>query len=456
MNRRIIALMVGIALLLGAGGYLAWKSHWVQSFFVRDSENTAELDGLKNSNLPDETAPAAESGSPQWRGASRKGLAAVGSFRTDWEKRPPKELWRVPIGGGYGSCAVVGGKVYVQDKQGDRERVVCLEGETGKPVWEYGYGTSSAGTDGSYAIGPRATPTVAGGWVFTVGGAGRLLALEETATGVQMRWDHDLLTEFAAPLPKWGVAGSPLVHGDLVIVQPGGSAGAVVAFDKSSGAVRWRSGSNPPSYSSPVVMAVGGQETVIALLGDALLAVRLSDGKVTDQFKWVTQFGANIATPLVVGEYVFISSSYGSGCALLRATRHGDEVKLVKVYERRERGFENHHTTSVYKNKHLFGIDGSQGRNGLKCVAFESGYEVKGWNGRDIGQASIVLAGDHLLLQTAGGALCLVEANPKAFNEVGRVERVLSGKNNWASPVLVKGRIYMRDEKQVVCLDVSP
>jgi outer membrane protein assembly factor BamB len=456
MKLRTIVLRFGLVAVLGVGGFAASRSSWLRSFFATDTEDRAEIDRASKADLKNDPPPAAATGSPQWRGAARKGVAPAGSFRTDWEKRPPKELWRASIGGGYGSCSVVGGKVFVQDKQGNKERVVCIDAETGAAVWDYPYDAGPAGRDGSYAIGPRATPAVVGNWVFTVGGAGKLLALEVDGTTPKVRWDHELLSEFGAELPQWGVAGSPLVDGDRVIVQPGGTQGAVVAFDKTTGDVKWKAGANPYSYSSPVVAPVGGQDTVFAFMGDELLAVRPADGKVLDRFSWKTQHNANIATPLVVDNYVFVSSSYGTGCALLRAERSGDEVKLVKVYERRGRGFQNHHATSVYKDRHLYGIDGLRGAGGLKCVALETGTEVKGWNGSDIGQASVVLAGDHLLIQTDSGAVCLVEANPKAFNEVGRVEKVLSGKNNWASPTLVDGRIYLRDEKNVVCLDVRP
>ncbi len=459
MKARALILILGLTAVLGIGGYAAWKSPWVRSFFARDSENLAEIDRAANAAIPNEKPPEAASGSPQWRGASRKGVAAVGSFRTDWEKLPPKELWRVPIGGGFGSCSVVGGKLYVQDKQGDKERVVCLDAETGKQIWEYAYQSGPAGSDGSFANGPRATPTVVGNWVFAVGGSGKLVALEADGASAKLRWEHDLLSEFGAPLPQWGVAGSPLVLGDLVVVQPGGPDASVVAFDRTKGDVKWKAGSNPPSYSSAVAAPIGGQDTVFAFTGDALLAIRPTDGKITDNFKWVTQFGANIATPLVVDEYVFISSSYSMGCALLRAEKTGDEVKLVKVYERRKGGFQNHHATSVYKDKHLFGTDGLKGSNGLTCVEFSSGKEVPGWAGdesKELKQASVVLVGDHLLIQTESGHLCLVEANPKEFKLVGRVDKVLSGKNNWATPTLVDGRIYVRDEKNVVCLDVRP
>ncbi|MCS6864680.1 MAG: PQQ-binding-like beta-propeller repeat protein [Gemmataceae bacterium] len=458
MKTRSVVLILGVVAVLALGGYAAWQSSWVRSWLLPDSENAAEIDRAGSVALKNDAPQEVTAGSPQWRGPSRKGVAAAGSFRTDWDKTPPQELWRVPIGGGFGSCSVVAGKLYVQDKQGHQERVVCLDAETGQQVWEYRYDPPRLGRIG-YDSGPRATPTVDGNWVFTVGESGRLLAIEATAAGPQVRWMHDLVTEFHAKLPEWGVAGSPLVYRDMVIVQPGGTDAAVVAFDKTTGQVKWQSGSHPPSYSSPVVAAVAGQDTIFAFMGDALLAVRPSDGTITDRFKWSTLHNANIATPLVVSDdttntYVFISAAYSSGSALLRAERSGDEVKLVKVYERRGRGYQNHHATSVYKDRHIFGIDGQNGLNGLKCIEFSTGKEVPDWGERSIGQASLILAGEHLILQSATGHLYLVEANPKEFHLIAKTPKILSGNNNWASPVLVDGRIYLRDEQHVVCLDV--
>src|SRR5262245_18670023 len=353
MKARAVVLVVGILAIVGIGGYAAWNSTWVRSLFLRDSDDPVEIDRAGSANLKNLQAPDAASGSPRWRGATGQGVAPAGSFRIDWDKNPPKELWRVPIGGGFGSCAVVGGKLYVQDRQGEKERVVCLDTETGKQLWDYAYDPPQVGNIG-FGIGPRATPTVVGNWVYTVGMSGKLLAIEATPTGPNVKWSHDLISEFGGRLPEWGIAGSPLVYNDLVIVQPGGSGAAVVAFDKTTGEVKWKAGSNPPSYSSAVVAPVGGQDTVFAFMGDALLAVRPTDGKVMDRFKWSTQHWGNIATPLVVSDdgtntYVFISAGYGSGSALLRAEKSGDEVKLVKVYARRN--YQNHHATSVYKDK---------------------------------------------------------------------------------------------------------
>lgn len=457
MKPRSLLLVVGLLLVLGIGGFLAWRSPWVMSLFAKDTGSAEEKARADGAALKNAVAPDAASGSPEWRGAARKGVAPVQQFRTDWDKNPPKEAWRATVGGGYGSCAVVGGKLYVQDKHGAGERVLCLDAESGKQVWEFAYESGPAGNDPTFAIGPRATPTVVGNWVFAVGGAGLVHALEVVDGKPQLRWKHDLQEEFAAPMPQWGFAGSPLVYNDLVIVMPGAKGAAVVAFDRATGATKWKSGSHAPSYSSAVVASVGGQDTVFALLGDALLAVRPTDGTVTDTFKWETQFGGNIATPVVVdNEYVFISASYGSGCALVRAEKVGDAVKLKPVYSRRRSGFQAHIATPVYKDKHLFGIDGLRGSGGLKCIAFASGEPVEDWEDRKIGQASLILAGDYLIVQRDAGELCLVRADPKECKVVARVPGVLTGRNNWATPALVGGRLYLRDEEKVVCLDARP
>lgn len=461
MNSRRVVLVLGIVAVVGVGGFALWQIPWFKSWFLRDRENKAEMDQAGGANIKNTAPPDAATGSPRWRGATGQGVAPAGTFRTDWDKNPPKELWRVPIGGGYGSCSVVGGKLYVQDKKGDKERVACLDAETGKLVWDFAYDTGRVG-GGGYDIGPRATPTVAGNWVYTVGQSGKLLAIEQTPNGINVKWSHELVSEIGGPLPQWGVACSPLVYGDLVIVQPGGRGSAVVAFDKTTGNVKWKSGSHPPGYSSPIVASVAGQDTIFAFMGDALLAVRPTDGKITDTFKWATDHSANIATPLFVSDgagldYVFISSAYSAGSALLRVEKVGDEVKFAKtVYQRRGRGYQNHHATSVYKDKHLFGIDGQTGGRGLKCVEFSTGKEVEDWGDVRVGQATVILAGNHLILQTASGHLMLVEANPKEYKPLGKTAKLLSGQNNWATPALVDGRIYVRDENHVVCLDVRP
>jgi outer membrane protein assembly factor BamB len=194
---------------------------------------------------------------------------------------------------------------------------------------------------------------------------------------------------------------------------------------------------------------------IFALTGDALLAIRAEDGGITGSYSWKTVPDVNVATPLVVDEYVFISSAYGMGCALLHAEATADGAKLVEVYARRKPpGMQNHHSSSVFKDRHLFGFNGTTSGE-LRCVEFDTGKFVEGWSDeREFVMGTIILAGDHFVIQTVRGDLALVEANPKEFNLLGKVRKVLSGNNNWATPTLVDGRIYLRDEQKVVCYDV--
>lgn len=454
-TRRVV-LLVGVLIVLGLGGYAAYRSPWVRSWFARDSENAAEMERLAQKKLESQPVAAADAGWFQWRGPTRDGRAPDGPFRTDWNTNPPKRLWSSPCGGGYSSCAVVGGRVYTQDRQGTDERVLCLDADSGQLLWQYAYPADYTGLD--YAAGPRATPTVVGNRVYTVGAVGKFLCLEPPAgPGGQPRlvWQHNLMDEFGARVPQWGVACSPLIEGDLVIVQPGGRNGSVVAFSKDTGEVRWTAGKNPSGYSSPVAATVGGKRVIFAMTGDALLAIRPTDGTVTDSYDWVTQYKGNVATPLVVDEYVFISSAYRKGCALLRAELRGDDCKLVEVYARlRPPGLKNHHCSSVYKDRHVFGFDGDTTAF-LKCVNLDTGKDV--WDAeRQVGKGSLILAGNHLIIQTERGELCLVEATPTDFRLVAKLPQVLTGNNSWATPTLVHGRLYLRDDEKVVCYDVRP
>jgi outer membrane protein assembly factor BamB len=245
---------------------------------------------------------------------------------------------------------------------------------------------------------------------------------------------------------------SPLVEGDLVIVQPGGRDGSVAAFDKRSGDLRWKAGSNPGGYSSPVAATVGGVRVVYAMTGDALLCAREADGELLSQYRWKTPttFVGNIATPVVVDDYVFVSSAYDKGCALLRAVPGGDRVNLEEVYARNRRVMRNHHSTCVYKDGYLYGFDESR----LRCIDFRKGVEKSEWDAQGIDKGTLILADRHLIILTEAGDLALVEATPEEFRLEGKVKKVLSGGNTWALPVLVDGRLYLRDAEKVDCLDV--
>jgi hypothetical protein len=328
--------------------------------------------------------------------------------------------------------------------------VICLDAETGKLLWEHGY-PADYGKMG-YNQGPRATPAVDGNRLYAVGATGKFLCLELPPAGAQPKllWEHDLAGEFRARIPQWGVACSPLIEEGLVIVQPGGSEGSVAAFDKTSGELRWKAASNPSGYSSPVATTAGGVRVVYAVTGNSLLCLRAADGTVLDEYKWTTQYDGNIATPVVYDQWVFISSGYNKGCALLRAEADGGRVKLREVYFRNNKVMRNHHATCVFRDWHLYGFDD----NRLKCVDFKTGTEKADWDAGDVGKGTLILVGKHLVILTERGDLALAEATPEEFRLVAKLPSGLGRNEIWALPVVVDGRLYLRDGQQVLCYDV--
>jgi len=444
----VVAIPVGLLAVLYQNGTL-------QRWAARDATNDAALNDLRATPPAVPPPAAASAGWPQFMGPLRDGRAPAGPFRTDWDKNPPKRVWSVPTGGGYSSLAVVGGRLYTQDRNGSDERVRCLDAATGAPVWEYAYPADYANL--SYAAGPRATPTVEGNRVYVVGATGAFLCLESPAAAGQpprVVWRHDLPAEFRAKLPAWGYAGSPLIEADTVIVQPGGKDGSVAAFDKATGAVRWKAGSNPPGYSSPVAATAQGTRVVFAFTGDALLCVHAGTGEMIGSLAWAAQSEGNIATPLVLDDYVFVSSAYGMGCALLRVKPDGGRLKLETVYSRRNKPLRTHHSTAVAVGEYLYGFDTEQGR--LTCFNYVRGAEVEEWEAVGVKKGSLILAGKHLVILTQNGDLILAEANPAEYRPVATVRTGFTGSDNWALPVLLDGRLYLRGTDTIICYDVTP
>jgi outer membrane protein assembly factor BamB len=452
---RSILLVAAALVVIGLVGWLVVRQYQPQMLDT-ESVNAAELATLKTALLSAPPAAAVEVGWPQWRGPDRDGRAPAGPLRTDWDANPPKAAWMAPCGGGYSSLAVVGGRVYGFDKQGNRERVFCVDAGKGAPLWETAWDADYNPV--AYGSGPRAAPTVHDGRLYALGATGRLVCLELPASGptAKVLWEHDLKAEFETATPSWGFASSPLIEGELVIVQAGGKQGSVVAYDRATGEPRWAAGTDPNGYSSPIAVTAAGVRQVVAATGESILGVRPSDGKVLWRHDWRTSNYGNIATPVVVGDYVFVSSSYSKGCVLLRLAADGDGVKAEQVYFRKGRVMQNHHSTCVYKDGFLYGYDNDD----LRCVDLRSGEVNEDWIARPVSgnqnKGCVILADRYLIGQTQSGALFLADADPAEFRLRGKVDGVLTGSHSWALPVLVDGRLYLRDHEKVVCLDVRP
>ena len=379
---------------------------------------------------------------PQWRGPNRDGVSAESGWQTAWPKTGPERLWNVSVGKGFSGVAVAEGRLFTMGNKGGTDTVYCLDSGTGRQLWKHSYSCRS-GTD----AGPRVTPTVDGNRAYTLSREGHLFCFD-ASTG-RIIWSKAASRDLAAKIPTHGLACHPLVVGKMLILELGAKGGSVVAFNKTNGGVIWQSGFEDVGYSSPVVQNMGGGPSVVVFTGSAVVGMRAADGHVLWRYKWKVDYQCAIATPIVSGDKVFVSSGYGMGCALLRV-RPGRPEVLWK-----HKQMSNHFNSCVLWKGHLYGFDGderSKYKPSLKCLAFDTG-KVK-WSQDGLGKGSLIIADGKLIVLSERGELVIAEATPRGFSEISRA-KVLNGKC-WTAPVLACGRIYCRNHQgDLVCLNVS-
>lgn len=387
---------------------------------------------------------------PQWRGPNRDGISEEKKWSTQWPASGPAKLWRAEIGVGYGSVAVANGKVYVMGNSADTDHVHCLDAKTGKQLWKHSYPCSAKDPNGY--PGPRGTPTVDGKFVYTVSREGHLFCLD-AKTGKEI-WKKHYQTDYNAKPPTWGFSTSPLIAGNMVVAETGASGASTIAFDKKSGQEIWKTGSDRPSYSSPVTFTQKADPAVAIFTADGLVARSLKDGAELWRVPWKTSYDINAATPIIQGKTVFISSGYGVGCALF------DFTKVPPQELWRNKNMKNQVNSSVILNGFIYGFDGQAGRGFLKCLDLKSG-EMK-WEHEGLGTGSLIVADGKLIIYGDKGQLAIAEATPSGYKEIAKAQPVQvrsdlprdTKGDTWALPVLANGTIYLRNLDEIVCLDV--
>lgn len=384
---------------------------------------------------------------PQWRGPNRDGVSSETGLLAVWPADGPPRSWEAKVGHGFASVIVARGRVFTIFQDGDSEAIAAWNADTGKEIWRFRYPCQYTNR---YGNGPRSTPCIDGDLLYAVGATGKmhcLKAFTDEPKG-KLVWSKNLLDEFGAAEPKWGVAFSPLVDEDRVFIMPGGPDGnGLGALDKRTGAILWKKHDDLASYSSPVAADIHGQPQIIFLTGSRLIGVRPESGEQLWDFPWPIENECNIATPIVVGDYVFISSYYGRGCALLEIAKTGDAWQANLVYKNKR--MRNHIASCVRHKDHLFGFDDST----LKCMNFRTGAVT--WEERGFDKGSVLLAGDQLIVYGANGVLALAEANPKDYVEKARFQFSAQGGSCWSVPIIAAGRLYVRDQEKLVCFDLK-
>ena len=375
----------------------------------------------------------------QWRGPNRDGISSETGFLKNWSPEGPKVLWHIPLGDGYSGISIAQGKVYTMAADGNDEYVICLDASSGEEVWRFRSGTKFTEQRGD---GPRSMPTVHGDSVFALGAEGKLYALDAHDGG--QLWAHNFVEEFDSTIPTWGFSSSPLIEGNLVLVEAGGKDGkSIVAFDKKSGDVVWTTHTDEVGYSSPISIDFGGVRQIIFLTSKTLLSVAPEDGQIYWKYAWPE--GINIATPIFIpNDKIFISASYDKGAVLLKMRTDEDGIGIEEVWKNRV--MKNHFNSSVLQGDYLYGFDNAI----LTCIEVNTGEEQ--WEHRGFGKGSLLLADGYLIILGEGGKLALVEANPIKYNEQALFQ--LFDDKCWTVPTLAGGKLYLRTQKEMVCLDL--
>jgi outer membrane protein assembly factor BamB len=421
---------------------------------IFDQTDAARLAELQRAQLDAAEATATDADWFQWRGPRRDGISRETALNLDWQAGAPPIVWKKPIRGGFSSITVAKGKLYATDRDEKNERVLCLDAATGEELWVYSYFNDYRGLE--YGAGPRATPTVFDGRVYTVGATGTLLCLEAEPAGKEPKllWRHNLMEEFKTEAPRWGVACSPLIEKDLVIVMPGGPNGSVAAVDRLSGDLVWKSLLDVGGYSSAIMSNAAGVRQVVCFTGQGLAGLKPETGEQLWYYPWETTFEGNIATPIVAGNYIFISSSYSKGCALLEIVAENGKLRAEPVYVKSNKLMRSFHSTCILHEGHLYGFDVITNNNSakLKCIDFRTGEEK--WADGSLKKGTLLFADGHLIIQTEEGLLAVVEATPAGFKLKGQFQ-LFDSSQTWALPSLSKGKLYVRDGHEVRCYDVK-
>jgi len=384
---------------------------------------------------------------PQFRGPNRDGVAVGVGLLGPWPEAGPPQLWRVPVGAGYSGVSSAGDQIYTMWQEAGSQFLFCLEAATGEQRWRYRVGPAYAN---QYGDGPRSTPVVHREVVFAVGARGHLHAVR--GRDGQRLWSHDL-KRLGARIPASGYASTPIVEDGRLIVEIGGEESAFVAFETTTGQVAWRSGSDLAAYSSPIAVSIGGQRQIVFFSGGGLHAVAPEDGRILWDYPWLSLCPAtgvplNAASPIhVPPDRIFISSGYGDdqGAAVIRLTRQDDRFQVETVW--RKDVLNSQINSAILLGGHLYGFRGGV----LKSVDVATGEER--WRARGFQRGSVIAAGGRLLVLGERGRLALVEETPEAYVELGSVH-VLKGRS-WTPPSVARGRLYVRNHEELVCLDLS-
>ncbi|HEV2861589.1 MAG TPA: PQQ-binding-like beta-propeller repeat protein [Pyrinomonadaceae bacterium] len=389
-----------------------------------------------------EARPARRNYWTSFRGPARDGRYEEQAVKTNWEGGLPL-LWKQPAGGGYASFSVADGVAFTIEQRRGQEVVAAYNVENGRELWTHAWDALYTDSTGD---GPRATPTWHDGRLYALGALGELRCLD-ARTG-KLVWSKNILKENGASNIPWGMAASPLIVDDKVVVTPGGPNGkSVVAYNARTGAAVWGALGDQASYTSPMLVTLAGRRQVLVVTGRSVAGLAPEDGAVLWVYPWTNSAGINVAQPIVAGpNRFFISAGYSKGAALVEvANGVGGKLSAAAVWERPS--MKNKFNSSVLHEGHVYGLDEGM----LTCVELATGQQK--WKARGYGYGQVVLASGHLIVTTDEGEVALVRATPAGHTELGRFA-ALQGKT-WNCPAISGGRLLVRNATEMACYKLA-
>jgi outer membrane protein assembly factor BamB len=384
---------------------------------------------------------------PQLLGPSRNGISTEKDLIDTFPKKGPPVLWQREVGEGYASPVIAGDRLILLHRVDDEDVVECLNAADGQPRWKHPYRTDYTDDYGK-GNGPRSTPVIAGAKVYTLGAGGYLLCLD-LKSGKKV-WDKDLHKAYTVRKNFFGVGTTPLVEGNLLLVNVGGEGAGIVAFNKDTGKEVWKATEHDASYSSPISAMIDRTKHVFFFTREGLVSLDPANGKVRFSKRWRARIAAsvNAAMPVLLGgDHVFLSSSYDTGDVLLEVKKDG-----VKEVWKSKEALSSHFSTPVVVGEQLYGFTGRQETGAeLRCIDWKTG-KVR-WTESGFGCGSIIAAGNKLFILSEGGDLVLAEANGEKYQEKARAS--VLGRPCRAHLALADGRLYARDGRKLVCWKVK-